>query len=294
MIRGTVSELLKLSQEDNMQPVPMSMSVLLDRAISVEQEALQNVQIRRHAATEGVQVLASPRLVEALAYILRNAGQASAPGDGVQIAVRPAGGTVQLWIIDEGDGIDEADLPRVMEPLFTTRPLGEGLGLGLPTAESIIRSLGGSLVITNRHRRAGTVATITLKSAGPQRSSLFGAEEPMAVLIVDDEPRVARALGRLLHGHSVTTAASGREALQHLSGEFDLIICDLLMPIMTGMELFERFKAERPELAERFLFTTGGAWSDASRRFIAKHADRIVTKPFHRERLEQAIAFIRR
>ncbi len=67
-----------------------------------------------------------------------------------------------------------------------------------------------------------------------------------------------------------------------------------MMPVMTGMALFKRLTAERPELAARFLFTTGGAWSDESRRFIAEHTDRVVTKPFRRERLEQAIAFVRR
>ena len=295
VIRGTVGELLKLSQRDDERRVSMSMSVLLDRAIVLEQEALKHIQIHREPSSEDLQVFATPGLVEALAYILRDAGLTCPAGAVIKIRACPAQEMTQLWIMDEGSSIAEADLPRVLEPLFCVRPLsnGLGLGLGLPAAERIVRGLGGSLTVANRHRGRGAVATILLQSVNPQHATPTTDKALMRVLIVDDEPRVSRSLVRLLRSHDVTTTGSGAEALEILAEQtFDLIICDLKMPGMTGMALFERLEIEHPEQAARILFTTGGAWAAESQRFIAKHADRIVIKPFNRQQLEQAIARI--
>ena len=295
VLRGALDALMTLSQHDDGRREPVSMSALLDRALTRELEVLKHVQIDREPSSEALQVLASPRLVEALAYILRDAGQVSSAGTVITIRVRAARELTQLWIMDEGGSIAEADLPRVLEPLFRARPLsdglGLGLGLGLPAAERIVRGLGGTLTIANRHRTSGTVTTIMLQSVRPQHATTDTAA--MRVLVVDDEPRVSRSLVRLLRKHDVTTVSSGVEALQCLSARsFDLVICDLKMPGMTGMALFEQLESERPEQAARFLFTTGGAWAAESQRFIAKHAERIVPKPFNRQQLEQAITRI--
>ncbi len=292
-IRGTVRGLMKLSQEEASRPRAMSVSMLLDRALAVESEALGHVEVRRDEPGGDLQVLASPDLVEALAHILRNAGQASAPGDEVHITTRASGDLVQLWILDSGVGIAPENLPRVMEPFFTTRPLGEGLGLGLSTAENIIRRLGGTLTIAARHRRPGVVVTVSLQRADSVVQAEPEAGSGMKVLIIDDDQRVARALSRLLRVHDVSLVDSGQEALQQLSERsFDMVICDLLMPGMSGLDLFERLQLQQPEVADRFLFTTGGAWSDRSKRFIEEHAARVISKPFRRDQIDRAIALI--
>ena len=172
-----------------------------------------------------------------------------------------------------------------MSPFFTTRPVGEGLGLGLTTAQSIIEQLGGQLAVQGRLRRPGTTVTIHLKNATPAGAAL-------KVLIIDDNARVGRALGRLLRQHRVELLESGEDALNRLGNDtmFDVVICDLMMPGMSGLDLYARLETLRPELTPRFLFTTGGAWSERSRAFLKKHDGRVIHKPFQREQIESAIA----
>ena len=103
------------------------------------------------------------------------------------------------------------------------------------------------------------------------------------VLIVDDEPGVARALGRMMRGkHRVTVVDSGEAALERLlsGAPFDVIFCDLMMPGLTGMDLYERVRESRPELAGRFIFMTGGAFTPRARQFLEKVPNGWLEKPF--------------
>ncbi|MGB8931168.1 MAG: response regulator, partial [Anaeromyxobacteraceae bacterium] len=111
------------------------------------------------------------------------------------------------------------------------------------------------------------------------------------ILIVDDEPIVARAAERALAGHDVVIATSAAEALGLLdAGEhFDAVLCDLMMPQMTGMELHARVAATDPELAARFVFITGGAFTDAAAEFLRTTRNGWLEKPFDPRGLRAAI-----
>jgi CheY-like chemotaxis protein len=103
------------------------------------------------------------------------------------------------------------------------------------------------------------------------------------VLVVDDEPLVGRAVARVLgQRHEVTVATSGREALALIDAghEFDLVLCDLMMPGMSGMELYDTLARTAPEVVERFVFLTGGAFTIEAEAFLgSSRAERII-KPF--------------
>jgi CheY-like chemotaxis protein len=108
------------------------------------------------------------------------------------------------------------------------------------------------------------------------------------VLVVDDEAMIRRSITRSLsHQHDVTTAASGREALELLVGgeRFDLIVCDLMMPEMTGMELHALLKMTAPEQAALMVFLTGGAFTESARRFLSDVPNPALDKPFDPQRL---------
>ncbi len=113
------------------------------------------------------------------------------------------------------------------------------------------------------------------------------------ILVVDDEPRMGRALQRLLAAdHDVTTVASAEEALDLLSGgtRFDMVLCDLMMPGMSGMELHARMESAAPEVAARMVFMTGGAYTAGAQRFLDQVPNRRLEKPFRPETLEALIA----
>lgn len=113
------------------------------------------------------------------------------------------------------------------------------------------------------------------------------------VLVVDDEPFVARSVERVLRGqHDVTVETDSRAALARLrAGEtFDVILCDLMMPELTGMDLFETVAAERPEVARRMVFITGGATTERAEAFVSASAREVMTKPFNVGELRALIA----
>ena len=112
------------------------------------------------------------------------------------------------------------------------------------------------------------------------------------VLVVDDEPLVASAARRLLaRAHEVHVAHDGRSALAMLqTGRFDAVLCDLMMPQMTGIELHARLRLSRPELAARMVFLTGGVFDGEAERFLQEHARWSMGKPFDPRALLDLVA----
>lgn len=277
-IQRTLEELLEPPADDPVRPRPMVLSTILSQAISAEDASLRRVQVRLDGVPEHLQVLAVPRLVESIADLIRRAAQSISEEQTsaeVRITARADDQHVQLWIIDTGSGQSAEHRER-----------------GQAAGEGLIRQLGGSLTIAPRRRRQGTMVTVRLRRADAAPSSK-AEPDALRVLIVDDDTRVSKALGRLLVRHRVELSDSGEDALSRLIAEpFDVVICDLMMPGMSGLELFDRLEREHPAIARRFLFTTGGAWSAQSRAFISKHSRRVITKPFKRERLNRSIDWI--
>ena len=111
------------------------------------------------------------------------------------------------------------------------------------------------------------------------------------ILVVDDEPFITQMLGRMLKNHDVTTATSGVAALELLENgaEFGVVLCDLMMPELTGMELYDRVKVDNPGLAERFVFMTGGTFYPEVREFVARGERPCLDKPFDRGLLLETI-----
>jgi CheY-like chemotaxis protein len=112
------------------------------------------------------------------------------------------------------------------------------------------------------------------------------------ILVVDDEQLIGSTIRRLLAAHEVVALTDPREALQRLTGgeHFDLVLCDLMMPDVTGMELHDRLQASRPDDAARLVFMTGGAFTERAREFLDRTGAPCVEKPFDLERLRALVA----
>ncbi|HET9929145.1 MAG TPA: response regulator, partial [Polyangiaceae bacterium] len=190
----------------------------------------------------------------------------------------------------------ENALPHVFEPFYTAKRRGKGSGLGLPISKRIIDSLGGTMSIQSVLGR-GTAVFIELDQAPPTLAEEGSAVAervverrvtPRArVLVVDDERPLARTLRRLLSAHDVVLAYDGSAAYDILQSDtrFDVILCDLMMPGLSGADLYHRVSALHPELESRFIFMTGGSMSELGDAFVESVRSRMLTKPFDPDRM---------
>lgn len=242
-------------------------------------------------------------LVQVIGNLLVNAGQAVAArrtGLG-EVAVRTAlqpSGEVAIEIRDDGIGLSPDELRRLGEPYFTTRARSGGLGLGLFVTRGILAAHGGRLDVESI-KGTGTTMRVVLPAVPrtehapvPPPAATSAPAGRRRMLLVDDDPAVLRGLARALRARwDVVTVGGAREALAALqAASFDAIVCDLMMPGMSGIELAEELARTRPELRARTLFLTGGAVDDASARFLLREDVRHELKPVRMEALERAIA----
>lgn len=214
------------------------------------------------------------RIVQVFVNLLLNAAQAIEPGNAkdnrIEIATRQSGNWIEIEICDTGAGIESKDVKRLFDPFFSTKQGVGGLGLGLSICRKIIDEHGGQIRVTSVEG-AGTciIVQLPLSLAQPEPEAPAApaahAVERARVLIIDDEPDVGRAMRRgLSQLHDVTLAQTGAQGLRLLAEHaFDLVLCDLMMPEMSGMEVMRRIRADFPDHADRVVFMTGGAFSEA-------------------------------
>jgi signal transduction histidine kinase/ActR/RegA family two-component response regulator len=237
-------------------------------------------------------------LAQVLANLVANAVQAIQPhrSDGhVQIRAEEDGERVRLHVDDNGSGMEPEVLRRVFEPFFTTKPFGSGTGLGLAVSRGLVMSLAGDLRLESTPGE-GTRATIELACADtPRRSDVralpSAARGPrQRLLIVDDETSVLKSLRRLLEPRYGVELASGvDDALERIQEqEFDLVLCDVMMPAGGGERLYSTLLGRSPAAARRVVFFTGGAVTDAARQFLKTQPQPILYKPFDPEQLARA------
>jgi len=227
---------------------------------------------------------------EALLNILENALTAMPQGGRLSLHVRGEDDRAVVSISDTGKGMSAEVQRLAFEPFFTTRSTEGGTGLGLSLAQEIVQRYRGTIALSSGEG-AGTTFTLSFPSitAEAARTPAFlPTLEPLRILAVEDEPDVLDVLRAMLTGagHTVVTAASGREALDLFEREaVDLVITDLGMPGMTGLALAKELKRRR---AVPVLLLTG--WADELDAATAPSVDLVVAKPFTRERLFEALA----
>jgi CheY-like chemotaxis protein len=203
-------------------------------------------------------------------------------------------GRVRIEISDTGSGIRPELMARIFDPFFTTKPVGEGSGIGLAICRSIVASLDGEITVEPNGDR-GTLFRVLLPCGSERATRELSPPMPrelasrLRVLVIDDEPLIGPVITSLLGGHHVVSEISAKKALDRLQrGEtYDWILCDLMMPDMTGMDLYE---ALEPNLKDRVIFISGGAFTDRARDFLQRVPNRRLFKPFDVERLIAALS----
>jgi two-component system, cell cycle sensor histidine kinase and response regulator CckA len=204
---------------------------------------------------------------------------------------------VMLVVSDSGSGIDSAILPRIFDPFFTTKDLGKGTGLGLSIVYGIVKQSGGYVWV---YSEAGHGTTFKLyfpitdshPEHEPERAEPQAMTGDKRILVVEDEAQIRQNLCECLRqlGCHVIEAADGLEAIERFKeqqGKIDLVLTDLVMPRMSGHELWTQLIHLDPQLS--FLFMSGYTEDSAMRREILSRQSAFLNKPFTVADLSNAI-----
>jgi PAS domain S-box-containing protein len=244
------------------------------------------------------------RIGQLFLNLVVNAAQAlpeGTPGENrIEIVARSDGQFVCVEIADTGSGIPADVLPRIFEPFFTTKPTGQGTGLGLSICRRIVMELGGDIGVTSElgkgsrftvHLPSATaISRVSMPVVAQRAKSLRRAR----ILCVDDEAAIGQAIKRVLVAeHDVELVTNVTEALARVEAghRFDLILCDLMMPAMSGMDLHRELLRFAPHAAARVVFLTeGAALTQRARDFLDGVANPRLEKPIGIDALRNAIA----
>jgi signal transduction histidine kinase/CheY-like chemotaxis protein len=294
------------SRAEEDEPGPLDVVGVLESTLRM---AWNEIRHRARLVKEFGQVPAvvasEARVGQLFLNLIVNAAQSIREGNARGNEIRVTTGTddkgrALITIADTGSGIPAEILPHVYTPFFSTKPLGVGSGLGLAICQRIVSELGGEIDFTTEVAK-GTKFRVALRAAElaawRRASSTTGPHAVVPrrgrILVVDDEPLVTLAVTRALgREHDVTAVDSGEKVLALLAegGRFDVILCDLMMPQLTGMDLHAELALRAPDQAARMVFMSGGVFTTRGRDFLdAVHNPRIE-KPFDSQGLRSLIS----
>lgn len=227
---------------------------------------------------------------------------AHAIGDGkpdaneILVRIRPEADRVSIEIRDTGCGIPPENFERIFTPFFTTKPTGKGTGLGLSISRRIARALGGDIHVQSAVGRGTTMKVVLPAASHPSMPAPAKASIPARrarILFVDDERILGVAFQRALsREHDVVVVDDAADALARLrSGEtYDAIFCDLNMPTMTGVDLFETIERSFPNLANRVVVVTGDQTDSRARALLETQRAPVLEKPLDMQQVRAHVA----
>jgi CheY-like chemotaxis protein len=205
---------------------------------------------------------------------------------------------VALGVRDTGTGMSHEVLARIFEPFFTTKEQGKGTGLGLSTVYGIVQQSGGSVGVESQIGFGTTFEVFFQPASEPERrepsirppSDLTPVEA--TILVVEDEEGVRRGVQRILKhaGYQVLVAADPAQAIaivEDYQGKVDLLLTDVVMPMMTGAELAERVVVMRPGI--KVLYMSGHAREALDTQQMRGQSVEFLQKPFTRQSMLEKV-----
>ncbi len=300
-VREIVSDLRIFSRHEDASAVRADVGKALDSSVRMAwSEVRHRARIVKDYQPAPIVDGSEARLGQVFLNLIINAAQAIPEGHVAENTIRVVTGTddkgnAVVEVSDTGAGMSPDTLANVFAPFFTTKPPGIGTGLGLAICQRIVTEMGGEIHAESQLGK-GTTFRVVLPpavdaAARPQPSRATRPPPSLRrgrILVVDDEPLLGSAIRRVLSSqHDVVTTTRAVEALEKLrsGAKFDVIFSDLMMPQVTGMELYARICDEFPEHAPRVVFLTGGAFTQAARDFLARVSNPTLEKPIDRNSL---------
>jgi signal transduction histidine kinase len=311
-IARLVKQLRIFSHPGRQDLQPIDVDELVRSVVAmVEREVAGHAAITVYSSHDSVARGNDDQLRQVLLNLLLNSAQSfpAEKTDGrIEVFVEHKEGLVSIRVIDNGCGIAPENVRRVFDPFFTTKPVGHGTGLGLAISRDLVKKMDGNVTLDSQLGR-GTSATVTLREWRDDAADQQQVEPPrtptpeliapamgrrLSIIIVEDETALLQPLRRMLgEQHDVLTFSDSTDGMRCLIERDppDIIICDVNMPEVDGIELFKQVTRVRPFLAERFVFLTGGN-SDELATLMAEAPTRILEKPVHRKELIAVIESI--
>jgi nitrogen-specific signal transduction histidine kinase/CheY-like chemotaxis protein len=298
--RSLVRGLLDFSRCDLLDKQSVDLNAILDEQIHLLGHSMDpGVRVERDYQRNLPTVTGDAfALGGAFMHVILNALDAMPSGGTLTLRTRvnEATGDVTVYIQDSGCGMAKEVLDRAMEPFFTTRPAGQGLGLGLPAVYGAIKAHRGSLDIQSEPNR-GTLVTINIPlvrdmtTTGKLPAIAEVAACGLRILLVDDDSLVQATISAQLSklGHEVVIANQGQEALDKLQegAEIDLVLLDLDMPVLSGRKTLPLLRKLRPALP---VIIETGSMDAAVGQLAAQFADvAVLSRPFTRVELKAAL-----
>ena len=295
-----VRQLLSFSRHEAPRQKPIEVKQLLQEVTSLLGKVLhKNLQLRMEVE-EAIPPVRGDfgQLEQVLMNLCVNARDAMPHGGVIELSARqtrrentapdrPAGNYVVLSVTDTGVGMSAEALEHLFEPFYSTKPVGAGTGLGLATAYGIVSVHGGFIEVESEPGR-GTAIKIFLPCAeagvATEGKETVELNPPLKgkVLVIEDEDSIRRLAQAKLHrlGYEVVLAADGEEGLRQVEEhpDLDLVVMDLIMPGVSGRELFLRLREARPNLP--VLLMSGYSKDGEAEELLAIGASGYLQKPF--------------
>jgi PAS domain S-box-containing protein len=306
-VKEIIKRMLNFARQTKSAKTSTSVNELISATLDLRSYVLKtaNIQVITHLDPDLPWVTAdSGQLQQVFLNMIVNAEHSmkKAHGQGtLTVTTERQNKHIRISFDDDGAGITPEIKSRIFAPFFTTKEPGEGTGLGLSLSHSIIIEHGGNIEIESEPGK-GARFIITLPIVSPEEETPL---EPQAadcapsesnkqahVLVVDDEEAIRALIGIILkkNGHLVDSTGNPEEVLPKIENtDYDLIIMDVHIPGLSGMELYSKIIDKSPQLARKFLFITGDSADSNTRAFLRRNNLSYIVKPFEKNELLENI-----
>ena len=259
--RDLVGQILTFSGERGVAEESVDLNQVAEESVALVRTSMPaHIELNCLQAADPVWVTAnSIKLMQVMINLLSNAIQAMPTGGSIQLEVSATDRAV-IRVKDQGQGIPQAFREKIYDPFFTTRPAGEGTGMGLAIVHNIVRSLAGEIHFDSDARGTTFVVELPLGQAKKLREPAHAEQPTMPntragktrIIVVDDEPAVLDVELRVLRllGYEVFGFNSAKDALQSFRekpDQYDMLLTDMVMPGLSGMELLESIRSVRKD-----------------------------------------------
>ncbi len=306
-VKDIIRRMLTFARQVKPMRTNSSINELIEATVSLRTYVLRtaNIEVIKHLEHDLPWITVDPgQMQQVFLNLLVNAEYAmkKAHGKGTLIiTTEKTGDHIRISFKDDGTGMDKVTKEKLFNPFFTTKDVGEGTGLGLGLSRSIILEHGGTIEVESEvGQGANFIITLPITSTPEETTARDSSSAPVLtvkvksarILVIDDEMPIQKLVSAILtrSGHVVDVTGDHKEALSNLERtSYDIVLMDIRMPGMSGMELYELVIKSHPELKNKFIFITGDTSDVTTSVFLEQNNLSYISKPFDTDTLRNKV-----